>query len=98
MRVNFKAIGKEKQISNSQCICHICFPCTCENWCGKFWRMAHDSPVIFSLPKFSCVWYVVRVYGIKVLTFHIQAVELRHQEVNSQSHSASGEQDSVPKQ
>ena len=31
-------------ISNSQCICHIRFPCICEYWQGKFWGMAHDSP------------------------------------------------------
>ena len=39
--------------------------------------------------------YVVRVY-IGVLMFHIQAAELRHQEVNSQI--SSGEQDNIPKQ
>ena len=41
------------------------------------------------------ILYVVRVY-IGVLMFHIQAAELRHQEVNSQI--SSGEQDNVPKQ
>ena len=41
--------GKFWQISYSQCIWQICFPCIYEYWWGKFWQMAHE---LLTLPIF----------------------------------------------
>ena len=52
--------GKIWRISNSQCTCHIHFPCICEYWRGKSWRMVQNLPnsLIFSPTKiFPCTVY-----------------------------------------
>ena len=75
--IQVKAIGKGKfwRISNSQCICHIHFPCICEYWQGKVWRMAHDLPNL-PLPHFPMYDIKQGCYKVK---FSIWEVHCHYQ-------------------
>ena len=47
------------RISNSQCVCHMCFPFICECWWGKFWQMIHQ---LFPYQNFPVYGYYTTAY------------------------------------